>query len=442
MKKILFYSSTIAALGGFLFGFDTAVISGAEQSIQVLFSLNGFWHGFTVAIALIGTVIGALFVGKPADIFGRKTLLIVIAILYAISGAGCALSNSWITFLIARFLGGLGIGASSVVGPMYISEISPSHLRGRLVMMFQLNIVIGILTSYLSNYLLANVGVDAWRWMLGVEFFPAAIFLALLFLIPQSPRWLVKVNRSSEAIEVLNKLGETDIENKIQEIKESLETELDTQKQKLFSSRYKLPIIYSVLLALFNQFSGINALLYFAPRIFEMAGFANDSALLQSITLGLTNLIFTILAITVIDKYGRKTLLIIGSIGMFISMGLVSYTFYTKDFGNYLIMIYLISFIAFFAFSQGAVIWVFIAEIFPNKVRAKGQALGSSTHWIMATIISWLFPLVAESPSIGGGPSFLFFSLMMLLQLYFVLKYLPETKGKSLEEIERELTSK
>lgn len=438
-RKVVFFAAVVAALGGFLFGFDTAVISGAEKSIQQLFSLNSFWHGFTVAIALIGTVIGALFAGKPADIYGRKASLVAIAVFFCISAIGSGMANSWIMFLVFRFIGGLGIGASSVVGPMYISEISPSHLRGRLVALFQLNIVIGILVSFFSNYLLSGLGQEAWRWMLGVAFFPALVFLVLIFFIPNSPRWLIKLNRISEAREILLKIGGKNVEEEIEEITESLKSETGAKKEKLFTAGFKRPIVYAMLLAAFNQLSGINALMYFSPRIFEMAGFAQNSALLQSVSIGFTNLIFTLIAMTIIDKFGRRTLLIVGSVGMIISLAMVSYTFFTKDFGSYNVLIYLISFIAFFAFSQGAVIWVFISEIFPNKVRAKGQTLGCSTHWIGATAISWTFPFVAENPAIGGGPSFLFFSVMMVLQLVFVLKYLPETKGKSLEQIERDL---
>ncbi|MCU7501221.1 MAG: sugar porter family MFS transporter [Ignavibacteria bacterium] len=438
-RKTVFFAAAAASLGGFLFGFDTAVISGAEKAIQQLFQLDSFWHGFTIAIALIGTVIGALSAGKPADLYGRKASLIVIALFFCISAVGSGLANSWEMFLVFRFIGGLGIGASSVVGPMYISEISPSHLRGRLVAFFQLNIVIGILVSFFSNYLFSALGEGSWRWMLGVAFFPGIIFLSLIFFIPNSPRWLVKRGRISEARDILKKIGEKNAEGEIKEITESLRSEAGAKKEKLLSSEYKKPVAYAMLLAIFNQFSGINAILYFSPRIFEMAGFQQGTAMLQSVSIGLTNFLFTIIAMTIIDRFGRRTLLIVGSLGMIVSLGMVSFTFFTKNFGSYNMLVYLISFIAFFAFSQGAVIWVFISEIFPNKVRAKGQTLGSSTHWIVATIISWTFPFVAENPAIGGGPSFLFFALMMLLQLLFVLKYLPETKGKSLEQIERDL---
>lgn len=430
----------VAALGGFLFGFDTAVISGAEKSIQELWNLNGFWHGFTVAIALIGTVIGAIIAGKPADLFGRKKVHFYIGVFYALSAIGSALAFHWYLFLIARFLGGLGIGASSVVAPMYISEIAPSHLRGRLVALFQLNVVTGIMISFFSNYIIAQIFAnDAWRWMLGVAFIPSLLFLIMVIFIPNSPRWLVKQGRNDEAKQVLVSIGEKNVEEEMADIIQSLQFEKESGTERLFQKKYRKPILYAVLIAAFNQLSGINALMYFAPRIFEMAGLAKSAALLQSAAIGFTNLIFTILAMTIIDKFGRKTLLIIGSFGMIFSLGMVSRIFFVEDFGGYSVLIYLLIFIAFFAFSQGAVIWVFISEIFPNKVRAKEQALGSFTHWFGAAIISWLFPIIAEHESIGGGYAFMFFSLMMVLHLFFAWKVIPETKGKSLEEIEIEL---
>lgn len=435
----MIFAAVVAALGGFLFGFDTAVISGAERSVQELFELSGFWHGFTVAIALIGTVFGALFAGKPADRYGRKAALYVIAVLYAISAIGSALAPDWYLFLIFRFLGGLGVGASSVVGPAYISEISPSHLRGRLVALFQLNIVTGILIAFFSNYLIAGMGENAWRWMLGVEFLPAVVFLSLIYFIPASPRWLIKAGRVEEAREVLAATGEENVDAEVDDIVHSLEMEEGKKEVPLFQHKYRFPIIFAVMLAAFNQLSGINALMYYAPRIFEMAGIASDTALLQAVAIGFTNFIFTVIAMTLIDKFGRRKLLLIGSYGMIFSLAMVAYTFFTKDFGGYSILVYLIIFIAFFAFSQGAVIWVFIAEIFPNKVRGKGQALGSFTHWAGAAIISWLFPFIASLGDLGGAFAFTFFSSMMALHLMFAYFVLPETKGKSLEQIERDL---
>ncbi len=437
-RRVIAYS-LIVALGGLLFGLDTAVISGAEKAIQQLYQLTNWWHGFTVAIALIGTVFGALAAGKPSEIFGRKKALIFIAVLYGLSALGCAFAPSWLILVIARFLGGVGIGASSVIGPMYIAEIAPAHLRGRLVALFQLNIVMGILIAFLSNYLLADSGDQAWRWMLGVVAFPSFIFFGLLFLIPDSPRWLVKRGSIDKARNVLLLCGREDADSEIAEIEQSLTIHSTTSSEKLFTRKYLRPIIYAVLLAAFNQLSGINAIMYYAPRIFEMTGLGANASMLQSVMIGLTNLIFTILAMFIIDKFGRRTLLLIGSVGMIVFMGLVARAFYTHDFGGGAVMWYLVGYIAFFGFSQGAVIWVFISEIFPNAVRGKGQALGSFTHWFGAAIISWTFPVAANNPAIGGGHSFMFFSVMMLLHLVFVWKFLPETKGKSLEQIQKSL---
>ncbi len=434
-----FRNALVAALGGFLFGFDTAVISGVESSIQQLWSLDKFAHGFTVASALIGTVIGSLIAGKPAEKFGRKKVLQAIGLLYLVTSLATALTDSWILFVVFRFLGGIGVGASSVVGPMYISEISPAQKRGRLVALFQFNIVSGILIAFLSNYLLFGVSDEAWRWMLGIQAFPALIFFVMVFFVPESPRWLVKNQQDAEAEKVLVSIGESDAALALRNIQESLHTATGAVKEKLFNGQYNKPIMYVIVLAMFNQLSGINAIMYYAPRIFEMTGLARDTALLQAISIGVTNMVFTLLAISVIDKFGRKTLLIIGSVGMVIALGLVTWVFYTRDFGGYAVMFYLVAFIAFFAFSQGAVIWVFMAEIFPNKVREQGQTLGSFTHWIMAVVISWTFPIIAESSENGGFYSFLLFTLMMLLHGIFAWKIIPETKGKSLEGIQREL---
>jgi sugar porter (SP) family MFS transporter len=434
-----FRNSIVAALGGFLFGFDTAVISGVEKSIQDLWSLTDFTHGFTVASALIGTVIGSLIAGAPAEKYGRKKVLQAIGLLYIVTSLVTALTPSWLPFVIFRFLGGIGVGASSVVGPMYISEISPAHSRGRLVALFQFNVVSGILLAFVSNYLLSGVSEESWRWMLGVQAIPSMLFFGLVFLVPESPRWLMKKLREPEAKSVLENIGEKNVTGAMNQIRESLQSESGKVKDKLFSGAYNKPIFYAMALAVFNQFSGINAIMYYAPRIFEMTGLAKDTALLQAISIGATNLVFTMLAISVIDKYGRKTLLIIGSVGMVVFLGLVANAFFTGDFGGYLVMLYLVGFIAFFAFSQGAVIWVFISEIFPNKVRSQGQTLGSFTHWVMAALVSWTFPILARSSELGGAYAFAFFSAMMLLHLFFAWKVLPETKGQSLEGIQQSL---
>jgi sugar porter (SP) family MFS transporter len=432
-----FRNAIVAALGGFLFGFDTAVISGVESSIQQLWGLDKVSHGFTVASALLGTVLGSLVAGKPAEKYGRKRVLQVIGLLYLVTSLVTAFTPSWLPFVIFRFLGGIGVGASSVVGPMYISEIAPAAKRGRLVALFQFNIVSGILIAFLSNYLLFGVSEDSWRWMLGVQALPSLIFFIMVFFVHESPRWLVKNGNDKQAERVLASIGESNAAAALVSIKNSLQSEVGMLKESLFNGKYNKPIFYVVALAMFNQLSGINAIMYYAPRIFEMTGLAKDTALLQAVSIGVTNMLFTLLAISVIDKFGRKNLLIVGSVGMILSLGLVAYTFYTGVFGGYLIMLYLVAFIAFFAFSQGAVIWVFMAEIFPNKVREAGQTLGSFTHWIMAALISWAFPIIAESSENGGFYSFLLFTVMMLLHGIFAWKVLPETKGKSLEGIEK-----
>lgn len=425
----------IAALGGFLFGFETAVISGAEKTIQSLWKLSSGWQGFTVASSLVGTVIGSIIAGIPAQKFGRKKVLTVIAVMYLLSALGCAFSTMWILFVTFRLIGGIAVGASSVVGPMYISEIAPANMRGRLAGMFQLNIVAGILIAYLSNFLFIGIGEDSWRYMLGVMIIPAGLFWLLLRTIPESPRWLILQHRDAEAIPVMQRLGEKNVASVIDDIRNSVAH----TTEKLFQTKYRKPILFAVILAMFNQLSGINAIIYYAPRIFEMAGFDKAQSYLQPIYIGAANLLFTIIAMSVIDKFGRKTLLVIGSVGMILFLGLTAYAFNGNMNGNSNVMLYLIGFIAFFAFSQGAVIWVFISEIFPNSVRSQGGSLGSFTHWIMAAIISWTFPIIVEGSSKGGFYSFIFYSLMMLLHLIFVWKFLPETKGKSLESIQRQL---
>jgi sugar porter (SP) family MFS transporter len=438
-KKALNYVvrvSLIAALGGFLFGFETAVISGAEKTIQQLWSLHGFWQGFTVASSLIGTIFGSVFAGAPAQRYGRKKVLMAIAVLYIFSAIGSALTPAWILFVVFRMIGGLAVGASSVVGPMYISEIAPAHIRGRLAGSFQLNIVAGIFIAYISNYLFAGGGENSWRWMLGIMVVPSALFAILLRSIPESPRWLVLNNRDDEAREIFAKTGEHDA---VALIKEEHELSKKGIKESLFNGKYGKPILFAVVLAMFNQLSGINAILYYAPRIFEMAGFSKEQAYLQPVFIGAANLLFTLLAMSVIDKFGRKTLLIIGSIGMIIFLALTANAFNTPGATGSYVIVYLIGFIAFFAFSQGAVIWVFISEIFPNSVRSQGGSLGSFTHWFMAFVISLTFPIIVEGSEKGGFYSFIFYSVMMLLNLLFTWRVLPETKGKSLENIQKEL---
>ena len=443
MKKIwyVYAVSLIAALGGLLFGFDTAVISGAEKTIQTLFDLNGFWHGFTISIALIGTLVGVLSAGKPADFFGRKKALFAVAIFFGIAALGSALSHNWFSFLFFRFTGGLAVGASSVIAPTYIAEITPPRIRGRLVASFQLNIVAGILLSYFSNYWLSQIiTVDSWRWMLGIQIIPSAIFFCLLFIIPESPRWLVIRNNDLKAKTLLRRFGSDDAEQELADIKESLQSSKKVHGENLFSSVYKFPIILAFLVAVFNQMTGINAVMYYAPRIFELVGYAKKSALLQSISVGLALFIFTVAGMLLIDRVGRKRLLLAGSVGMMFFLGMVAKTIFTTVNGSLWMLVYMIGFIAFFAFSQGTVIWVFISEIFPNTVRAKGQALGSFTHWTMAVIISWLFPILAESSSKGGGIAFSIFAVTAAIQFIVVYRFFPETKGRSLEEIQKDLS--
>lgn len=432
-RKILFWSITVA-LGGFLFGFDTAVISGAEQSIQKVWDLNVFEHGLTVSIALIGTVIGALFGGLPSDKIGRKNTLFWIGVLYLISAVGSALATDWYSFLFFRFIGGLGVGASSVAAPMYISEIAPKEKRGQMVAMFQFNVVFGILIAYLSNYLLQDAGANAWRWMLGVEAFPAALFVGLILLVPKSPRWLViKKGALEEARAVLAQINPYTAESELKAIIASNGQNSSSKPARLFSKKYKVAIMLAVLFAVFNQVSGINAIIYYAPRIFEMTGLGKDAALLSTAGVGLVNFVFTLLALNFIDKVGRRTLMLIGSFGLIFTLGMVSRAFYLEAFDGMMIPIYMFLYIAFFAFSQGAVIWVFIAEIFPNQVRASGQALGSFTHWFMAAVIAFTFPYITTT--LGGGNTFMIFTIMMVLQLLFVWKLMPETKGISLEQL-------
>jgi sugar porter (SP) family MFS transporter len=426
----------IAALGGFLFGFETVVISGAESTLEAFWHLGKLSHGFTVASSLIGTVLGSIFAGIPAKKYGRKKVLQVIAIFFIVAALGCAFVSAWIGFICFRILGGLAVGTSSVVAPMYISEIAPARLRGRLAGSFQVNIVLGIVVAYLTNYLFANLHlVDSWRWMLGVMVIPSVLFAVLLLSIPESPRWLILNNNEDLAVPILVRLGETNVAEAIRSIRASVQQ----HQESLFQMRYAKPILFAVLLAMFNQLSGINAILYYAPRIFEMAGFSKSASFSQPIYIGAANLFFTLLAMTVIDKFGRKKLLIIGSLGMIVFLGLTARAFQDNLSGNSHLLLYLIGFIGFFAFSQGAVIWVFISEIFPNSVRSQGGSLGSFTHWIMAWIITTIFPDIVEGNKNGGFYSFVFFTIMMLVQLIFIWRVMPETKGRTLEEIQQDL---
>ena len=434
MNRKLLFATVVSALGSFLFGFDTAVISGTTKYITHFFGLTDATLGITVSMALWGTVIGSIVIGKPGDIWGRRAMLSITGITYFISAIGSALATGWYTLLIFRFLGGLAIGAASVMAPMYIAEIAPSRLRGRLVAVSQFNIVVGILVAFFSNYLLVGMGADNWRWMFGVMAIPSAAFFALLFIVPESPRWLVRINQPGKARSVLEKVGAENIESELSEIIQSLKEEHGTTK--LMQKKYSFAIWCAVLLAFFSQLSGINVIMYYAPMIFEKAGASTGAAMLQAIAVGVTNLVFTILAMFFIDKFGRRPLLQIGAVGMFISLAGAALHYYNPNLvGDGAMVACIIGFVAFFAFSQGAVIWVFLSEIFPNRVRSKGQALGSFVDWIVNAIIGLVFPLALTH--FGGGDVFMFFAVLMIPFFFFVLKMMPETKGKSLEELER-----
>ncbi|HXM95131.1 MAG TPA: sugar porter family MFS transporter [Candidatus Dormibacteraeota bacterium] len=436
LNPYLLRSTVVAALGGLLFGFDTAVIAGTTHALTETFHLSPAALGMTVAAALWGTIIGAMTAGIPGDKYGRRDSLRVMAVLYLVSALGCAFAWNWTALVIFRFIGGLGIGGSSVLGPMYIAEIAPAKWRGRLVGFFQFNVVFGILLAYFSNYImgLQHFGLTEWRWKLGIAAIPAAFFFILLFGIPRSPRWLVKKQRIDEAREVLRMIGEENYEQELQEIVTSIDAE-HAANDSLFSWKYRLPIFLAVSIGMFNQLSGINAILYYLNDIFAYAGFNKVSSDLQAVAIGATNLLFTMIAMTVIDRIGRKTLLLIGSVGTAACLAGVAAIFFTGRHQNLLVWL-LVGYIAFFAFSQGAVIWVFISEVFPNRVRAKGQSLGSFAHWFMNALISGIFPLLASS---SGGYPFVFFAAMMVLQFFVVLFVYPETKGVSLEKMQRKL---
>ena len=437
MNRYLLGCTLVAALGGLLFGFDTAVISGTTDWLRLQFSLTDFTLGFTVASALIGTILGSIIAGKPADAVGRRGVLFALAVLYFVSAIGCALAWSWWAFMSFRFLGGLAVGGASVVSPMYIAELSPASHRGRLVAITQFNIVLGILLAYLSNYVIGglHLGASEARWMFGVMAAPSALFFVLLFLTPQSPRWLLARGRTEEARQVLARCGAPDVETEIREIQESLAAQHHTLEEPFFQRKYRRPILLAVAIAAFNQLSGINAILYYSSAIFQQAGFDKTGALLQSVLIGVTNLVFTMAAMSVIDQFGRRKLMLVGSLGYILSLSAAAYSLYTHS-GGKLLLVSLVVFIASHAFGQGAVIWVFISEIFPNHIRARGQALGSFTHWIMAAAISWTFPMIAAT---SGGHTFAFYALCCFGQLLWVLFFMPETKGVSLEKIQRQL---
>lgn len=517
MKKLSFYvirCSLVAALGGLLFGFDTAVISGTTEALQNVYKLSDAWLGFTVASALFGTIIGSICIGWPTDKIGRRNMLVGTGVLYLVSAAGSAFAWDWYSFLIFRFIGGLGVGGASVLAPIYIAEISPAKKRGFLVALAQFNIVLGILLAYVSNYAVAlcDLGATEWRWMFGVEIIPAAAFIVLLFGNPYSPRWLMSKKRKDEALDVLCRLEEDDEVAKAEQIaiQESLDLEHHMHNERFYSKKYLMPIFLACAIGAFNQLSGINALIYYGPRIFKMTGAGGGSALVQSAIIGLVNLAFTMAAMKVIDHFGRKKLMLVGSIGYIVSLGVASWVFFSHDTqfthvnaasavvghiqqadstvdalkilktgedtataavaettltaiektgqtadvmeivkgieaaaiedvgsGGMILLAALIVFIASHAFGQGAVVWVFISEIFPNRVRARGQALGAFTLWVFNAIVSQSFPWIAGK--FGGGIIFAGYCSFMILQLLWVVFLMPETKGVPLEEIQKRL---
>jgi SP family arabinose:H+ symporter-like MFS transporter len=437
LNPYLLKSVIVGALGGLLFGFDTAVISGSLRSLRILFALSPWQVGLTVSIALLGTVLGSMLSGSLGERLGGRESLRIFAACYLVSALGCALAPDWLSLLFFRFVAGIAIGGSSVLGPVYIAELSPAKWRGRMVGTFQINIVLGILAAYLSNYLvgLAALGANEWRWQLGIATLPAALFLVMLFGIPRSARWLVTQGRIEEARQVLGRLGSEDSAAELSEIVASIHPERSTGVERLFQWKYRFPIFLAMALAIFNQMTGINAITYYLNDIFSMAGFSKASSELQAVAFGLTNLLATLLGMALIDRIGRKTLLLIGSVGMVVCLSGVGVVFLTRQHRASLLSL-LVGYIFSFGISQGAVIWVYLSEVFPNRVRAKGQSLGSSTHWVMNAIIAQLFPLVAT-----GSPAvpFLFFDFMVLVQFFVVLFIFPETKGATLEGMGRKL---
>lgn len=430
-------STIVGALGGLLFGFDTAVISGTTHALTQVYHLSPALLGVTVSSALVGTVIGAMGAGIPGQRFGRRDSLRAMAIFYVISALGCAFAWNWPALIFFRFIGGIGIGGSSVLGPMYIAEIAPTEWRGRLVGFFQVNIVVGILLAYVSNFLIGmmHLGAHEWRWQLGISGVPAILFLVALFSIPRSPRWLAMQMKLDEALNVLHLTGIPNPKEDLDEIVASIHLERSVSADPLFSKRYRLPVFLAITVGMFCQLSGINAILYYLNDIFALAGASKVSGDLQAVAVGAANLVATLLAMSVIDKIGRKKLLLFGTAGLALCLSAVSYVFLTHKHLGWLVWLLMI-YIAFFAVSQGAVVWVYISEVFPTRVRSKGQSLGSSSHWITNAAISLVFPLMAMS---SGAYPFIFFAAMMVLDFFLVLFYYPETSNISLEHLQTSL---
>lgn len=437
----LITATIVAALGGLLFGFDTIVISGCQTQLKTLFQLDSFQQGFMTASAIIGTVIGALFVARPGDSYGRRDSLKVAGALYIICAVGCALAWGFWPLITFRIIGGIAVGASSVLGPLYLAEISPAQWRGRLVAFFQLNIVIGVLLAFVSNFGIGRLGFGEaeWRWKLGVQALPAVVFFLLLFFIPRSPRWLMMKGLEGEAADVLHRLGTLDVPAQITAIRESLHQEIRGKIEPLFCRAHAKPIFLAITVAMFNQLDGINGLMYYLNPIFTMAGFTKVSGDMQSVVVGIANLLATMVGMVIIDRGGRKPLLIAGAVGTGVTLAGIAWVFNgTANHGMLLWL--LVGYIICHGFGQGAVIWVYISEVFPNAVRAKGQTLGSSTHWFMAMIISWAFPVFAkDAGQPHAGAPFMFFAVMMLVQIFVVWWFYPETKRIALEDMEKKI---
>ena len=439
-KKTLYLYVFVAALGGLLFGFDTAVINGALPFFTDYFELTKAMQGWAVSSALVGCVVGALAIGKPGDAFGRRFMLRILAVLFLISAIGTGLATNFSVFIVFRIIGGIGVGAASVLSPMYISEIAPPAYRGRLTVTFQLAIVVGLLVAFFSDYLLLNIGPNNWRWMFLAECIPAITFLTLLLFVSRSPRWLVKNGEYESAKQVISVVNpEEDADQVLKEIVDSVDNEVISKSIYLFKKPYLKLVIIGIAVGFFNQFTGINIIMYYATDIFRAAGFSTENSIGQTVMIGFTNLIFTLIAMRVIDHFGRKRLLLVGSLGMTVFLALFSWIYLSGNSESYLTLVMLLGFIAFFASSQGAVIWVLLAEMFPNNVRSRGTAMGSFSHWFFNAITTFLFPVIVGLFSDGKGIGYIFgfYAFVTFLSYFYFKKYLVETKGKSLEELEK-----
>ncbi|MDB4303240.1 sugar porter family MFS transporter [Desulfosarcina sp.] len=439
MKKSLYLYSLVAALGGLLFGFDTAVINGALPFLRDYFKLTETMEGWAISSAILGCVIGALFIGRPGDIFGRRFMLKIVAILYLISAVGSGLADNISTFIIYRIIGGIAVGGASVLSPTYISEISPAKYRGRFTITFQMAIVIGILLAFFSDYLLIGIGENNWRWMFIAEAIPASFFFVMLFFVARSPRWLVKSGKIDEARETIEKVNiGVDANKLIEEIKQSIDEKVVNSLAVLFRKPYLKLIYLGIFIAVTNQLTGINIIMYYSTDIFREAGFSTESGIAQTVIIGATNLLFTILAMMVIDKIGRKKMLLSGALGMSVFLALFAHAFIT-NIGGYVLLGYLVGFVACFAFSHGAVVWVLFSEMFPNNVRARGVSISSFSNWTANALTIFLFPIIARNYTNGIGYLFAFYAIVTFLSFFIFKKYIVETKGKTLEALEKEM---